>query len=160
MTRRVALLVTSIGLLVGAALIGAASLPAGTPTLAAAVDTADRLTAQVAVDDVEVLVVSRGARLAALVAWNSPKGWLTVELDETDPDPVAAWTSTVGGSDIPPLTAAYGRGVPAGGKVEVRWGDGSTSVVSVASDGTWLAARAGQTTAEADGEVIVTVNQL
>jgi hypothetical protein len=132
-----------VGLL-ATAIIAAASYPTGSPTLAGAVPTASRVAARGRVGDARVLLLSESRGLRLLIAYKSAKGWLGVDLEPTSSRAAATWSATSGSGDVPPLAVVYGRAPAEATQALVLWADGLRQPVTVALDGTFLAARAGR----------------
>ena len=131
-----------VAVLLVVALVGIASLPTGSRTLAGLVPPGGRLAATAAVGGERVLLVSRDGGLEVLVAYRGQKGWLGVTLEPVAGSALAAWTGTEGADDrVGALAAVYGRAD--GASVKVEWEDGTSTQVEAAIDGTYLAARRG-----------------
>ena len=146
-----------------AAVVAIAAEPTGAKTAAGVVPSSSRLSADVRVDGVHVLLVSTSEdRLAVLVAYHARKGWLAVHPSAAPSGTQAAWTTTTGAGPVPALSMAYGTTTSAA--VEVRWSDGSNTDVRPHDDGSWLAVRTGVQSltqvvfTDASGKVVGTVN--
>ena len=134
-------LLGAVVLLLLAALVGLASLPAGADSAAGVVPPGRRVAASAPVAGARVLLLSDAGRLNVLVAYKGDKGWHGIGVDPAPRGSLAAWTATRGGQGVPALSAVYGRAD--GGHVRVKWADGRVAETTTASDGTYLLARPG-----------------
>ena len=123
-----------------AGLIAFASIPTGAPSPAGVAPADGRVVVQQAVAGASALVVARPETLQLLVAVHKAKGWFGLRVADTAPDGIA-WASTAGARGVPALSAVFGRAT--GATVRIRWSDGTETIATVQSDGTFLAARAG-----------------
>jgi hypothetical protein len=135
-------LAVAIAVVLGAALVGLASLPTGASRADAVVASDGRVAGETRVGDVKVLLVSKGGRLGVVVAYRDDKGWFGVPVEDAPRDATIAWAATPGGGRVPALSTVYGR--VAGASVDVRWADGRVSHAATATDGTFVVARRGR----------------
>jgi hypothetical protein len=123
-----------------AALVAFASHPTGAPTPDGVVPGDGRLVVMQSVGSARVLVAARPQRFELIVAVRRQKGWFGVRAGQTTTGSIA-WAGTSGARDVPALSAVFGTA--SGPLVRITWADGSTQEVAAASDGIFLAARAG-----------------
>lgn len=140
--RRPGLVAGLVATLVALALIAIGVQPTGVDEAADTVPDNGRLASMVPVNDDRVLLVSRGGALEVHVAYQGPKGWLSVQLPAAPANSVAAWAASPGEGPLEPLAAVYGRAV--GTSAIVTWDDGRVDEVELASDGVYLVAREGR----------------
>jgi hypothetical protein len=143
-------LAVSIAVVLGAALVGLASLPTGASRADAVVASDSRVAGRAHVGDATVLLISKAGRLGVVVAYRDDKGWFGVPVEAAPRDATLAWAATRGGGQVPALSSVYGR--VDGASVDVRWADGRVSRASTATDGTFVVARRGRVRA---GSVVV-----
>lgn len=135
----------AVALLLAVALVAVAGFPTGDATPAAVAPPG----ARVAVDEpvagvtgVHVLLTVEAGELTAIVAYDTDKGWLGVDLEPVPAGTVAAWAATRGEGPVPSLSAVYGRAP--GTLVEIEWADDETTRVMTERDGAYVAARQGR----------------
>ena len=144
---RFRVLVAAVAVELVVALIGLAALPTGASTPEGVVPKNARVAARSQVHDARVMLLSESGRLRVLVAYPGDKGWFGVQVRRPPATASVAWAATRGTDDIPALTVVYGR--LDGARVRVRWQDGDAQEVAPASDGTFLAVRAGRVRSDA-----------
>jgi hypothetical protein len=132
----------AIAVVLGAALVGVATLPTGAARADAVAPSGTRVAGRDRVGDAQVLLVSDGGRLQVVVAYRDDKGWFGVPVTPPPRDAAVAWTATKGSGRIPALSSVYGR--VDGVTVEVRWRDGRVDRTETATDGTFVIARPGR----------------
>jgi hypothetical protein len=135
-------LAVAIAVVLGAALVGLASLPTGASRADAVVASDTRVAGRAPVGDATVLLVSKGGRLGVVVAYRDDKGWFGVPVEDAPRDATIAWAATPGGGRVPALSSVYGR--VGGASVDIRWADGRVSQTTTATDGTFVVARRGR----------------